>query len=73
MSWGLLDAARPHLCPVQICEVESKAVSFMCIFSFGSHNRPLVRGKHDYYLHFAEKTQAERGKFMWLQSQSYDQ
>ena len=58
---------------MRICGVESKAVSFTSIFSFGSHNLPLARGKHDCYLHLAEKTQAERGKFMWPQSQSYDQ
>lgn len=68
MSWGLLDTARPTHCPVRICEAESKAVSFTCIFSFSFHNQPLVRGRHDCYLHFAEKTQAEKGKLMWPQS-----
>lgn len=73
LSWGLLDTARPPHCPERICEAKSKAGSFTCIFSFGFHNWPLAKGRHDCYLYFAEKTQAERGKFTWPQSRSYEQ
>lgn len=58
----------------RICEAKSKAGSFTCIFSFGFHNWPLAKGRHDCYLYFCrEDPGREGGRVAWPQSRGYEQ